>query len=237
MNIIDIIIILLLCLSCVSGFKRGFLREVIMLAGTIIIYIVSFNLKDNIGIILCKIFPFFKLNGLVTLNILIYQLIAFVSIAGILFCIFGFILKLTGILQKLVDLTIILKLPSKLLGAVSGLIEGYVVIFALLIIFSIPFKDNSLFINSNLNKKILTSSPILSKSLNNLDDVIIDTYDITNKINNKKSNVNSINLELTKMYLNYNVISKENLNDLIKSNKLKDVKGIQQLVDSYKIKK
>ena len=59
MNILDITIILLLMLSVVVGYKKGAFKEVVLFAGTIIVYIVAFLLKDKIGIILCKILPFF----------------------------------------------------------------------------------------------------------------------------------------------------------------------------------
>ena len=222
MNIIDVVIFLLIILSFINGYKRGVLKEVVMLCGTIVIYIVSFLLKDKLGLILCKILPFFNLDGLVSLNILIYQLIAFFLIASFLFSIFGIVLKVTGVLQKLVNMTIILTIPSKILGGILGLIEGYIVIFALLIILSVPFKNIDIFKNSNLNNKIITSSPILSSTLVNLDDLIIDIYDI--KIDKDQDN-DKMNDKILDMYIDYNVISREDLDSIIKSEKLDKAKN------------
>ena len=222
MNIIDVVIFLLIILSFINGYKRGVLKEVVMLCGTIVIYIVSFLLKDKLGLILCKILPFFNLDGLVSLNILIYQLIAFFLIASFLFSIFGIVLKFTGVLQKLVNMTIILTIPSKILGGILGLVEGYIVIFALLIILSVPFKNIDIFKNSNLNNKIITSSPILSSTLGNLDDLIIDIYDI--KID-KDQDKDKINDKILDMYIDYNVISREDLDSIIKSGKLDKAKN------------
>lgn len=215
MNIIDIVIILLLGLSFITGFKRGVLKELVMLLGTIIIYIISFNLKDPLGLLLCKICPFFKLGGLISLNILIYQLIAFVVIAGILFSIYSIVLKLTGILQKLVDLSIILTLPSKILGGIAGIIEGYVIIFIILLVLSIPFKDNLLFTDSTLNNKILNSS-ILTNTIGDLDNMIEDVY----KLSNTKETNKGKNSKIIEMYLKYNIISKEDLKTIKSSGKL-----------------
>ena len=215
MNIIDVVIVLLIILSFINGYKRGVLKEVVMLCGTIVIYIVSFLLKDKLGLILCKILPFFNLDGLVSLNILIYQLIAFFLIASFLFSIFGIVLKVTGVLQKLVNMTIILTIPSKILGGILGLIEGYIVIFALLIILSVPFKNIDIFKNSNLNNKIITSSPILSSTLGNLDDLKIDKDQDKDKMNDK----------ILDMYIDYNVISREDLDSIIKSGKLDKAKN------------
>lgn len=222
MNIIDVVIVLLIMLSFVNGYKRGILKEAVMLCGTIAIYVISFLLKDKLGLILCKLLPFFNLDGLVSLNILIYQLVAFFLIASFLFSIFGIVLKITGVLQKLVNMTIILTIPSKILGGILGLVEGYIVMFALLIILSVPFKNIEIFKNSNLNNKIITSSPVLSSSLGHLDDLIIDIYDI--KIN-KEQDKDKINKKILDMYINYNIISQKDLNDIIESGKLEKAKN------------
>ena len=223
MNIIDIVIILLLGLSFVNGYKRGVLKEVVMLFGTIIIYAISFSLKAKVGLLLCRVLPFFSFDGLVSLNILLYQLIAFILIASILFTIFGIVMKFTGILQKMVDVSIILTIPSKILGGIVGLIEGSIIIFSILIILSVPFKDIDIFTNSYLNKKIVTSSPLLSNTLGNLDDLIIDIYDIkSGNINNK----NELNKKILDMYIDYNIISKKDLDTIISTKKLDKINKI-----------
>lgn len=223
MNIFDIVIILLLALSFVNGFKRGVLKELVMFFGTILIYVISFLLKGKVGLLLCRILPFFSFDGLVSLNILIYQLIAFILIASILFTIFGIVMKFTGILQRIVDVSIILTIPSKILGGIIGLVEGYIIIFSLLIILSVPFKDIDIFTNSYLNNKIVTSSPILSNTLGNLDDLIIDIYDI--KSGNTK-NKDELNKKILDMYIDYNIISKNDLNIIISTKKLDKISKI-----------
>lgn len=223
MNIFDIVIILLLVLSFVNGFKRGVLKELVMFFGTILIYVISFLLKGKVGLLLCRIFPFFSFDGLVSLNILIYQLIAFILIASILFTIFGIVMKFTGILQRIVDVSIILTIPSKILGGIIGLVEGYIIIFSLLIILSVPFKDIDIFTKSYLNNKIVTSSPILSNTLGNLDDLIIDIYDI--KSGNTK-NKDVLNKKILDMYIDYNIISKNDLNIIISTKKLDKISKI-----------
>ena len=106
-NIIDIVIILLLLGFAMIGFKRGAIPAVISLVGTILILIVSYKFKGTIGNYLMKYLPFFNFTGtfkgLVTLNILVYQLIGFILIAFVLFALFGLILKLTGLIEKAAD--------------------------------------------------------------------------------------------------------------------------------------
>lgn len=235
MNIIDIIIILLLILSAITGMKKGVLKEAVVLIGTIVVYIISFLLKSNVGILLCKLLPFFSFDGLPTLNILIYQVIAFVMIAGILFSIFTIVVKLTGIVQKLVDMTIILTLPSKILGFVIGLIEGYIIIFVILTIASVPCHNVSIFQESGLNQSIINNSPILTNTLGSIPKTINDIYKVSKEVGeDNDSEKNQINLDIMRLELDYNIVSKEEALSIIDTKKLDDVSGIKKFVNNYK---
>ena len=233
MNIFSVIVILLIILSGVMGLKKGFLKESVVFIGTILVYIISFLLKDKIGLVLCKWFPFFSFDGLQTLNILVYQLIAFVFIATILFSIATIIFKLTGIIQKLVDITIILTLPSKILGFIFGILEGYIVMFLILIILAIPLRNVELFKESTVVTKIMYNSPILSKTLGGVPKTIEDILDVTTEIQKTDYNKNKVALDIMKIELDHNIISKEDTLDLIERGKLDKVQGIKSFVKNY----
>ena len=230
MNIFSVIVILLIISSGVMGLKKGFLKESVVFIGTILVYIISFLLKDKIGLVLCKWFPFFSFDGLQTLNILVYQLIAFIFIATILFSIATIIFKLTGIIQKLVDITIILTLPSKILGFIFGILEGYIVMFLILIILAIPLRNVELFKESTVVTKIMYNSPILSKTLGGVPKTI---EDITTEIQKTDYNKNKVALDIMKIELDHNIISKEDTLDLIERGKLDKVQGIKSFVKNY----
>ncbi len=227
MNIIDLVIILLLILSAITGMKRGVVRELSMLVGIIITYFLAFLLKGQVGLLLCRILPFFEFDGLVSLNIIVYQLIAFIVIAIILFSIYSIILGFTGIVQKLVDISFILTLPSKILGFIVGFVEGYIVLFMILLVLQIPFKDNSLFINSRLSNKIVNNTFLLSSSLGQLDDCIVDIIDLTKTYD--ESDSTQVNLEIIKLELKYNIINHEELEKVIKTKKLDNIEGIKNI--------
>lgn len=233
MNIFGVIVILLIISSGVMGLKKGFLKESVVFIGTILVYIISFLLKDKIGLVLCKWFPFFSFDGLQTLNILVYQLIAFIFIATILFSIATIIFKLTGIIQKLVDITIILTLPSKILGFVFGILEGYIVMFLILIILAIPLRNVELFKESTVVTKIMYNSPILSKTLGGVPKTIEDILDVTTEIQKTDYNKNKVALDIMKIELDHNIISKEDTLDLIERGKLDKVQGIKSFVKNY----
>lgn len=233
MNIFSVIVILLIISSGVMGLKKGFLKESVVFIGTILVYIISFLLKDKIGLVLCKWFPFFSFDGLQTLNILVYQLIAFIFIATILFSIATIIFKLTGIIQKLVDITIILTLPSKILGFIFGILEGYIVMFLILIILAIPLRNVELFKESTVVTKIMYNSPILSKTLGGVPKTIEDILDVTTEIQKTDYNKNKVALDIMKIELDHNIISKEDTLDLIEMGKLDKVQGIKSFVKNY----
>lgn len=227
MNVLDLVIILLLLSSAIMGMKRGVVRELFMLVGVVVIYFIAFALKGQIGLLLCKILPFFGFEGLISLNIIMYQLIAFIVIAVILFSVYTIVLGFTGIVQKLVDISIILTLPSKILGLIIGFIEGYVVLFMILLVLQIPFKDNSLFVNSKFSNKIVNNTLLLSSSLGDLDDCIIDITDLTKTYD--KKDANQINLEIIQLELKYGIISKEDLKEIIETKKLDEIQGISNI--------
>ena len=233
MNIFDIVIILLILLSGVTGLKQGLLKSGINLIGTILIYIIAFKMKDSIGLFLCKIFPFFKFNGYVTLNILVYQLIAFVLIASILFSVFAIVLKLTGIVQKLVDLTVILDIPSKIGGFIIGLLEGYVVMFIIILILSVPLRNVELFSESTLVDKMLNKTPVLSSTLDGLGDAIFNVFHITSEVKEGEDKTTKVNLDIQKTYLDCKVITKDDATKIIDTGKLDSVNGIKEFVNKY----
>ena len=233
MNIFDIVIILLILLSGVTGLKQGLLKSGINLIGTVLIYIIAFKMKNGIGLFLCKVCPFFKFDGYITLNILIYQLIAFVLIASVLFSIFALILKLTGIVQKLIDLTVILDIPSKIGGFIVGLLEGYVVMFIIILILSVPLRNVEMFSKSKLVNKMLNDTPILSSTLDGVDDAIFNVFNITSVVGEGEDKITKVNLDIMKTYLDCKVITKDDAIKIIDTGKLNSINGIKEFVNKY----
>lgn len=233
MNIFDIAIILLIMASGFVGIERGVIKEGVMLVGTLLIYVVAFLLKGPIGLLLCKLLPFFDFNGLVTLNILIYQLLGFFIVALILFSIYNIVLKCTGVLQKLVDLTVILTIPSKILGFIVGLIEGYVVIFLILLVLSVPLREVKFFTDSKGVDIIMNHSPILTSSFDGVVSTLGDIENITHRVVSGDTNVSQINVDIVKDLMDCDIISKEDTLDIIATGKLSEVVGLEDFVNDY----
>lgn len=237
LNIFDVGIILLLIMFLIVGFKNGVIRETFALIGIIAVFILSFVFKGLLGNLMCIILPFFKLSGVIegfsVINILIYQIIAFMLVFAILLTIYEIFLKISKFIQKLVNLTIILILPSKLLGAVVSLIKGVIVLFAVFIVLMIPLKNSELFTGSTMVNQILYNTPILSQSSNNFINTVEEIYNLAEKVSNKEISTNDANLELLDMMLKHKIVNKSTVESLVKLHKLDDVNNIETVLQKY----
>ena len=237
MNVLDIGIILILIMSSIIGFKRGVIKEVVSLVGLISIFVIAYIFKEELGNSLCKYLPFFNftgsLKGLISINILIYQLIAFLIIYSILLSIYMIILKLSGILQKLVNLTVILLLPSKLGGAIISFFKVYITIFIVLLVLIIPLKDNSLFTTSKISSIVIYKTPILSKCTDSITKSVDEIYTLADKVSHKEITTNEANLQIIDIMLEYQVVDKKTIEQLVVLEKLDEIKGINAITKKY----
>lgn len=238
LNIIDVIIILFILVFVLAGFKNGIINEIVSLIGIIAIVVVSFIFKEQIGNILCKYLPFFnftgELKGLVSLNILFYQLVGFFLVAGILLGVFALILKVSGIFQKLINLTIVLAIPSKIGGALIGVLEGTIITFVIVLALSIPLSDFDYYRESLLVNKMLYDIPVISSKTKNVSSSIKDVYDLVDKVRGRKITVNEANIEIIEDMLKYKIVDVKTIEQLIVLDKLKSVNGIDKVVARYK---
>lgn len=238
MNVFDIGIILFIIMFIIVGAKQGLIKQAVSLLGIILVFVIALYFKEPLGNLLCKYLPFFNfsgnLEGLVSINILIYQLLAFVIILAVLLSIYGIITKLSGIIQKILNATIILKLPSALAGSIIGFIEGYLFTFIILLLLVLPFKNFDIFNNSKLVNIVLYKTPIISNSSSNITNSITDIYTVADKVVNKRISTNEANLEIIDTMIKYDITSAHTVEQLIVLDKLKNVKGVEQVVNKYK---
>ena len=240
MAAIDIVVLLLLVMFGVVGWKQGIIKEAVQLVGMIIILVIAFMFKGELGNIFCKWLPFFNFNGspiegMTTLNILLYQILGFVIIFTVLYAIYNIILKISGIFQKLVNWTIILLIPSKIGGLILGLLEGYVLIFViLLIITGLPASYTSNFTNSSLVKTIVYKTPILSSASKDVTNSMKDVYELVDEVAQKKITTNEANLKTVDVMLKYDLVTPKTVEQLVILDKLKGIKGINKVIDKYK---
>lgn len=237
MNILDVAIVLGLAMSATIGFKRGAIKEIVSLIGIIVVFIIAFSFKGVLGNVLCKWLPFFNfadnLEGVTVLNILLYQLIAFIIIYSLLFSIYMIVVKISGIVQKIVHMTIILWLPSKLIGAVVAFVTGYVMVFVVLLALLIPLKDTSVFTESRLANFIVYKSPILASSSKNISTSINEVYKLGEDLSLGNISKNEANVKTMDVLLKYKVVSPKTARQLIVLDKLDGISGLEDVIAKY----
>ena len=215
MNVCDIIILIALAFGAVGGFKAGVIKKTADFVGMFIIVILAFYLKNYLSVIMYENLPFFNfwgfIKGLDAINILFYETLAFIIV-------FMALLTVTGLIEKLLKATIILSIPSKLLGIVVGIIEMYVYVFLILIVLTLPIFDLPYVRESKTANFIINNTPILSGISEDMINIYDDVYDVV--INKNSKTDEQLNSDITKILIDNNVITKESARKLVERNKL-----------------
>lgn len=237
MSIVDIGIILALILFPIIGWMRGVIKETVSLVGLIAVFIISYTFKEEIGNVLCKFLPFLtfsgNIKGLVSLNILIYQMIGFITIFSILFLAYQIIVLVSGLLQTIIKWTKILDKPSKILGAIVGGVCGYLIIFAVLLVSVVAFQNHEEMKKSFLSKIIVYKTPIISYYTKDISTTVNNIYDLVEDLENEEISINKANLEIIDTMIKYDVVSKKTVEQLVVLDKLKKVKGLDKVLEKY----
>ena len=88
LNIVDVIIILIILLGGLVGFKEGAIKKLTSIIGLVAVVILSFMLKNYLSVFFYENLPFFNLwglfKGIQVVNIVFYELLAFLIIASLL---------------------------------------------------------------------------------------------------------------------------------------------------------
>ncbi len=231
MNIVDIIILVVLILGALSGFIRGFFKQTVMFLGTIVIVVLAFILKNPLSIILYQNLPFFKFGGLTSLNILMYEVLAFIIALSILSIALIIVIKVTGLIETVLKMTIILALPSKILGMVVGIIQSIVILYVALFILSLPVFKVPFINESKYSNLILTKTPLISsvaesavKSFNEISEFTLNEIDL--------KDVKTTNRKIVEIMLKNKVTTTNSIRVLVNNKKI-EIDNIEELLDKY----
>ena len=222
MNIVDIIIILMIILGAIVGFKQGVIKKTTGFLGTFIVVVVAFILKNPLSVLMYENLPFFKFGGLIkgidVINVLVYELLAFIIVAAALTFILKILLMVTGLIEKLLKMTIFLSIPSKILGIFVGALEHFVYVFLILVFLNLPLFNISIIKESSFSSKILNNTPLLSSLVKPTVDTYTDVYNVLH--NNKNMTEVEINEKILDLYLENGVVTVDSAQKLIDMNKV-----------------
>lgn len=236
MSLIDLIIIVLFAVGFLNGFKRGVIKEGVILGGMLLVIVLAFFLKEPLSVLMYENLPFFNFDGIfkgaTVLNILIYEGIAFFVVLSILVIILNIAIFVSGVIEKILRFTIILGIPSKILGGVVGLIESYVVIFIILYVLSFPNFNPEWLGESNLKSNILNSTPILTTISDNTIDSFTRIYELKDEYE-ESEDIDSLNYDALDILLDEGIISVSSVELLISKGKI-NIENIDVLINKYK---
>lgn len=237
MNIIDAVIILLILACGVTGFKKGVLKQLVSTVGFVVVVVLAFYLKNPVAEFLSLHLPFFKFGESVvnsaSFNIILYQLVSFIIIIIILQAILNVLIKVTGVIEKILKFTIILGIPSKILGFIVGILEGFIITFLVLFFLKQPAFNLKIFEGSKLTNPILNSTPVLSQIGKSFVNTFDDLYELGNDYIDKKMDANSLNLKSIDVMLEHKIITPGYVRKLVDNNKI-NISGIDSVINKYR---
>lgn len=223
MQLIDVLIVLALSAGIVTGFARGFIRQTVQSLGGIFVVVCAFIFRQPMAAWLFEIFPTINfggiLDGISSANILFYEVVAFV----ILLVIFGILVRFVMIVANFVEgvfkSTIVLALPSKVLGAIMGFVEAYVLVFIALFILTLPIFNFDFVNKSKYKSSILEKTPIVSnlakRTINSFDDIYALKDDFINGVDRLE-----LDQKVLEILIKNKVISSERAAELYEEGKI-----------------
>jgi len=234
-TLLDALIVVALIVGFIGGWKRGFLTEFCSFVGLIVIVVVGWLFKGHLSTIMYKFLPFFKFGGdfegISSMNILIYELIAFVIIILVLSAVLAIILKATGNLENIFRGTVLLGVPSKIFGGVAGALEAYVVSFVVLCVLSQPYVTFVDIESDKIAKDLLNKTPLLSKAV---DDVISSGEEIVLLVKDKNIYTQEqLDYKTLEILLKNGVVSSDSVDYLVSKGKI-EIQGSKDLANKYR---
>lgn len=235
MNIVDVIIIIFILIGGLLGFKRGAIKEFVSAIGFFVIVVLSFLLKNPLSVIFYENLPFFKFGGIfkgvTALNIALYELIAFLVVALVLTFIWKLVECASSVMQKIINMTILLGLPSKIIGFIIGIMEYYVLSFMIIYILTLPIISFKPVVESKGAQHILNDTPIISRFVKKSSGFIGEFIELRDKYQVTES-ANQFNYETLDLFMKYDIVDVKSVKKLKEKNKI-SIDGIDTLIQKY----
>lgn len=237
MSIIDIIVITILIIGGIVGYKEGAISSILHMIGALVVFILSFYLKGPLSMVLFELFPFNIHSGLFagvsSINFLVYEGISFLILEIVLSIILKIIIRFSGIFNKLINKTIILALPNKLIGAFFGVLRYFIFGFFILFLCSFIPQTSKYIKESNVSMTILNNTPILTNITKDFNNTMKDIYKLVDRYDkNSEETHKSLDYDVLEILLKYNIISIDTVKKMQENNKI-NIDNIEELINKY----
>ena len=237
LQVIDVAIIIILIFGALLGYKRGILKSSVSFFGAVLVVILAFMFKNPVSELMYTHLPFFNLGeyfaGISLINILIYEAIAF----ALLIIVFGIILRLiivfTGLVEKILSLTVVLGFVSKILGLVFGFIETLIIVFIGLFVLHNFINFTEAIDSGSISSKILNNTPILTSLVEDENKTLSEINSLQTKCKNASGDeAVKCNQESLDIMLKYDVLKPDTALKLVNDNKIK-ITDAKEIIAKY----
>ncbi len=236
MNLVDLLVVLILVYCAFMGFRRGLTKELVSFVGVFVIIVLSFLLKNPISAFMYENLPFFSFGGMfkgvTALNIIVYEVIAFFIVVSLATIVFKVLLFATSVFEKLLKLTIVLGIPSKILGMIVGIVEGVTWAFIVLYVLSLPVFKTTNQVNTAFTAPILTHTPFLSSFTKDFTSATVEFSELKKEYE-KQENTKEFNYRTMEVLLKYKIVTPQSVSKLQEKGKLK-IEDVDLLLEKYK---
>lgn len=238
MNIIDVIVILLIAFCAYLGMKRGFVKSLVTLFGIIIVFILAYFMKNPLADWLCINLPFFNFTGsfkgATILNVIFYQLVAFIIMFSLLMVAYHVIVKVSGLVERILKMSFLLSVPTKIGGLIVGIFEGLLISLIGIIILSLPVLKFDLIENSAIRNYLYNVSPVIGNITGSMNTSIDEILELKEKFAND-DNKEQFNLSSLDILLKHSAMKVSLAEKLVYSGKLNiDETKAMEIVNKYK---
>ena len=238
MNLIDIIVILVIAFCGYIGMKKGFVKSLVSFVGIVVVFILAYFMKNPIADWLCLNLPFFNFTGsfkgATILNVIFYQIVAFVIMFGLLMAAYHVVVKLSGIVERLLKMSFLLAIPTKIGGLIVGILEGLVISLIAIVILSLPVLKFGWVEDSAIRNYLYNVSPVIGNITGSMNTSVDEILELKEKFNNKE-NKEEFNLSSLDIMLKHKAMKVSLAEKLVNSGKLNiDPDKAMEIVNKYK---
>ena len=150
---------------------------------------------------------------------------AFLVVALVLTFIWKLVECASSVMQKIINMTIFLGLPSKIIGFIIGIMEYYVIAFIIIYILTLPIISCKPVIES------LNETPIISRFVRKSSGFIGEFIELRDKYQVTES-ANQFNYETLDLFMKYDIVDVKSVKKLKEKNKI-SIDGIDELIKKY----
>ena len=238
MNIIDIIVIIGIAFCAYLGMKKGFVKSLVSFVGIVVVFILAFFMKNPIADWLCLNLPFFNftgsLKGATILNVIFYQVVAFIIMFSLLMAAYHVIVKISGIVERLLRTSFLLAVPTKIGGLIVGILEGVVISLIAIVILSLPVLKLGWVEDSAIRNYLYNVSPVIGNITGSMNTSVDEILELKEKFNNKE-NKEEFNLSSLEIMLKHKAMKVSLAEKLVNSGKLNiNPEKAMEIVNKYK---